>query len=345
MSRLARWSFLFAALLLCFVLELSLGSVMIPPRDVLSILLGGATSTETWHTILFMLRLPRAITAMFAGAALGVAGLQMQTLFRNPLAEPFILGVSSGASLGVALVVMFSEGFGWHLLMQQTSLIGSSSLVVGATVGAVAILSIVLAFAHKVESNTTLLIVGLMFGYLASSIVNILLQFSLEHQMQSYVTWTFGSFGNITWQQMPVFVSIIAAGLLLALALIKPLNAFLLGEGYARSMGVNVQLIRMLIIAGTALLAGAVTAFCGPVAFLGIAVPHLCRLLLKTSDHRVLLPAVILMGAILAMLADRVSIVPGCQIALPLNSVTSLLGAPVVVAVILRRRHVMEAAA
>jgi iron complex transport system permease protein len=345
MSRSLKWSALLGALAVFFVLELSLGSVTIPFGSVLSILCGGSDGSEAWHDIVLLFRLPRAITAMFAGAALGVAGLTMQTLFRNPLAEPYILGVSSGASLGVALVVLVTEGLGWDLLFERAGIMGSSALVVAATVGSVSVLSVVLSFARRVESNTTLLIIGLMFGYLASALVNILMQFSVEHQMQRYVTWTFGSFGSVTWRQMSLFIPALAAGVLLAILLVKPLNAFLLGDGYARSMGVNVKRARFWTIASAAILSGTVTAYCGPIAFLGIAIPHLCRLLWKTSDHRQLLPATILMGAALALFADRVAQVPGSQVALPLNSVTSLIGAPVVVAVILRRRYVMEAGA
>lgn len=282
---------------------------------------------------------------MLAGAALGVSGLMMQTLFRNPLADPYILGVSSGASLGVALVVMVTEGLGWNLLFERAGIMGSTALVVAATLGSAIVLGVVLSFARRVESNTTLLIIGIMFGYLASALVNILMQFSMEHQMQRYVTWTFGSFGSVTWRQMNLFAPALAAGIALALALIKPLNALLLGDSYARSMGVNVRRVRFWIIVSAAILAGAVTAYCGPIAFLGIAIPHLCRMLWRTSDHRELLPATILMGAALALFADRVAQVPGSQVALPLNSVTSLIGAPVVIAVILRRRHVMEAGA
>lgn len=345
MSRSLKWSVLLLAMATAFVLELSLGSVTIPLRSVFAILTGRPGGSEAWRQIILLFRLPRAITAMLAGAALGVSGLKMQTLFRNPLADPYILGVSSGASLGVALVVMVTEGFGWSLLLERAGIMGSTAIVVAAIAGSILVLGVVLSFAQKVESNVTLLIIGLMFGYIASSLVSIMMQFSVEHQMQRYITWTFGSFGSVTWQQMGIFASTLAAGMLLAWILAKPLNAFLLGDSYARSMGVNVRRVRFWIIVGAAVLAGTVTAYCGPVAFLGIAVPHLCRLLLKTSDHRELLPAVVLMGATLALLADRVAQVPGSQIALPLNAVTSLVGAPVVIAVILRRRHVMEAGA
>lgn len=337
------WSLLIATLLLAFGLELSLGSVLIPVKSVVLVLLGDPDVPKTWQQIVLLFRLPRAVTAMLGGAALGIAGLKMQTLFRNPLADPFVLGISSGASLGVALLIMGAWGLGWGAFLKSLPFAGEISTVLAATLGAVTILSIVLTIARKVESNLTLLIVGLMFGYISSSLVSILMQFTLEYQMQSYVAWTFGSFGGVTWKQMPMFAATVFAGLMIAYLLAKPLNGFLLGEGYARSMGVNVQRMRFWIILGASVLAGSVTAYCGPIGFLGIAVPHLCRLLLKTSDHHALVPSVILVGAVLALVADVISQVPGTKIALPLNAVTSLIGAPVVVGVILKRSQIMEA--
>lgn len=337
------WGVLVVTLAAAFALELSLGSVMIPVKSVVLALVGNEEVPEGWRQIVLLFRLPRAVTAMLSGAALGMAGLKMQTLFRNPLADPFVLGISSGASLGVALLVMGSWGLGWSALLEKAHVAGDLSLITAATGGAVAVLSVVLAIARKVESNLTLLIIGLMFGYISSSLVSILMQFALEYQMQSYITWTFGSFAGVTWRQMPLFASSVLAGLVVGWALAKPLNAFLLGERYARSMGANVGSARFWIILGSSLLAGSVTAFCGPIGFLGIAIPHLCRLLFRTSDHRTLVPGVILLGAALALAADVLSQVPGTGIVLPLNSVTSLLGAPVVVGVILHRRHIMEA--
>jgi iron complex transport system permease protein len=327
-----------------FILDLILGSLMIPIGSVVAILLGNHDVPEGWRQIVMLFRLPRALTAMLAGAALGIAGLKMQTLFRNPLADPFVLGISSGAGLGVALIVLAANGAGWSALLARTGIIGNASIILAAIIGAAIVMGIVLSVAHKVESSLTLLIVGLMFGYIASSMVSVLMQFSEAHQMQNYITWTFGSFAGVTWRQLAIFAPAVIAGLLAAGLLAKPLNAFLLGDSYARSMGVYVPGIRICIICGTALLAGAVTAFCGPIGFLGIAVPHLGRMLLKTGDHHALVPAVILIGAMLALIADIIAQAPGTQISLPLNAVTALIGAPVVVAVILRRRQAMEAA-
>ncbi len=337
------WGGMFLVMAAAFTLELSLGSVWIPLKAVVSILLGQTDMAEDWRQIVLLFRLPKALTAMLGGAALGMAGLKLQTLFRNPLADPFVLGISSGAGLGVALVVMAAGGLKWNIFLERAGLAGNISLVLSAILGATAVLGIVLSVARRVESNLILLIVGLMFGYITGAAVQVLMQFSLEHQMQSYITWTFGSFGSVTWEQMGVFAPAVVVGLTVSWALVKPLDALLLGDGYARSMGVNVRLVRSWIIGGASLLAGAVTAYCGPIGFLGIAVPHLARILLKTSEHRRLVPAVMILGATLALLADLISQAPGTQMALPLNAVTALIGAPFVIGVILRRRHMMEA--
>ncbi len=265
----------------------------------------------------------------------------MQTLFRNPLADPFVLGVSSGASLGVALVVL-GVGTTGAVLLAGLGLTGDLGLTVAAFVGAAVTLMIVVSVAARVQSVMTLLILGLMFGYVTSAVVTLLLYFSITERIKAYMSWTFGSFAAVTWGQMPIFIPVIIASILLAFLLSKPLNALLLGEGYARSMGMNVRRGRLMIIVSTALLAGTVTAFCGPIGFLGLAVPHLCRALLGTSDHRLLIPATVLMGGVLALLADMISQMPGNQIVLPLNAVTSLIGAPVVIWVILRRRNLRQ---
>ncbi len=338
----AVWAGLAGLLVAAFLLELSLGSVLLPLRAVVSILLGYENAPAGWRQIVLLFRLPRALTAMLAGSALSISGLKMQTLFRNPLADPYVLGISAGASLGVALVVMAAGELGWGLLFEKSGITGNVSLISAATIGAITVLTIVLGVASKVENNLSLLIVGLMFGYISGSLVSIFMQFTNEHRLQSFIFWTFGSFGGVTWKQMSVFAPIVIGGLALAWTMVKPLNAFLLGEGYARSMGVNVRLARFWIVIGSSLLAGTVTAYCGPIGFLGIAVPHLSRLILKTSDHRVLVPAVILFGAALALVADLISQAPGTGIVLPLNAVTALIGAPVVIGMILRRPRMME---
>jgi iron complex transport system permease protein len=322
-----------------FFISLAVGSVSIPFSDVLRILVGEQPARDTWTTIVLNFRLPRALTAALAGAALGVAGLQMQTLFRNPLADPFVLGISSGASLGVALVVLSVGIPATASLLAVAGLFGNFSLVVSACLGAAAVMALVLLLAQHVRSSVTLLILGLMIGYLTGAVVSMLMYFSMSEQIQLYITWSFGSFGGVTWSQMRVLAPVVLAGLLLAFGLTKTLDALLLGDTYARSMGLAVRRARLGIIVSASLLAGAVTAFCGPIAFLGIAVPHFCRYLLGTSDHRTLLPAVTLLGATCALLADLLAQLPGSDAMLPLNAVMALFGAPVVVWVILRRAH------
>jgi iron complex transport system permease protein len=328
---------LLAGLVAVFLLSLALGSVEIPLGEIIRILLGGEASRDSWGNIILRFRLPKALTALLAGAALGISGLQMQTLFRNPLVDPFVLGISSGASLGVALVVL-AVGAPGAALLAGVSLEGDLGLVAAASMGSGAVLGVVLLVARRVSNSTTLLVLGLMFGYAISAFVSLLLYFSIAERIQAYTNWSFGSFGGVTWSQMPIFAFVILAGLAVAFLLSKSLNALLLGETYARSMGMNIQRVRGLIILSTALLAGAVTAFCGPIAFLGIAVPHICRSLFHTSDHRILIPATILTGGIVAMLADLVAQLPGSRLVLPLNAITALIGAPIVIWIILRGR-------
>ena len=330
-----------------FLLSLAVGSVRIPIDEIVAVLLGGDASKPAWATIVLKFRLPKALTAMLAGAALSVSGLQMQTLFRNPLAGPFVLGISSGASLGVALTVLLAGvavGLGGSTsLLAGISLAGDTSLALSAIAGSGLVLLLVMSVARKVQSGMTILILGLMFGYTTSALVSVLIYFSVAERIQAYISWTFGSFGGVTWRQLQVMAPAIVLGLAGGHLLMKPLNALLLGETYALSLGLNVRRVRLGIIGSSAVLAGVVTAFCGPIGFLGIAVPHLCRSLLHTSDHRLLLPAVSFMGATLALGADIVAGLPGSQLTLPLNAVTALLGAPVVIWVILRQRNLREA--
>lgn len=328
---------LIALVAAAFVTSLALGAVRIPLDEVLRILTGGQASKDTWQTIILTFRLPKALTALLAGAALGVAGLQMQTLFRNPLADPFVLGISSGASLGVALMVLGGAAMSAGVF-GRTALLGEFGLVTAAALGAAAVFVLVLTIARRVQSVVTLLVLGLMIGYLTGAMVSLLLYFSIPEQVAAYVNWTFGSFGGVTWQQMRAFAPAVLVGLAAALGSAKPLNALLLGEGYARSMGVNVRVARWWVTTSASLLAGAVTAFCGPIGFLGVAVPHLCRALFATNDHRVLMPAVILLGGALALTFDLIAQMPGARFTLPINVVTAALGAPIVLWVILRKR-------
>jgi iron complex transport system permease protein len=320
------------------ILSLLVGSVQIPLLDVLRILGGDTSLRASWIDIVRDFRLPKTLTALLAGAALGVSGLQMQTLFRNALADPFVLGVNAGASLGVALVVLAYGTVGGALLA-GFGLFGDLGLTAAAFAGAALALILVLAVAARVQQVMTLLILGLMFGYAVSAVVSLLMYFSIAERVQAYINWTFGTFSDVTWSQMPIFIPALVIGLATAFLLSKSLNALLLGELYARSLGLDVRRTRLLLILSTALLAGTVTAFCGPVGFIGLAVPHLARNLLRTADHRPLLPATALLGAMVALVADLVAQVPGSQLVLPLNAVTALLGAPVVIWVVLRRER------
>ena len=331
------------ALLLCvaalFLLSLMLGSVTIPPQEVLRALTGAETGAPAWARIVLLIRLPEALTATLAGAALGVSGLLMQTLFRNPLAGPYVLGISSGASLGVALVLLGAGGAMGLTLLAGLGPGGSLALAGAAMAGAALVLMLVLLVARAVGSNMTLLVLGVMLGFFTSALVSLLLYFSVPEQIQAFVNWSFGSFSTVSWREMRVLAPLLLTGLALAAALAKPLDALLPGEEVAQSLGLNLRRARLLIMLATAVLAGAVTAFCGPVGFLGIAIPHLCRSLLNASGHRVLLPACMLAGAALALLAGLIAELPGSHLVLPLNAVMALLGAPVVIHLLLRRRN------
>lgn len=327
--------FIAGALVLFFLLDLMLGSVNIPPDAILTLLTGGAVK-ETWMNIFWDWRVPKAITAVFAGAALALSGLLMQTFFRNPLADPYILGISSGASLGVAIVMMSAGICGAGAIFASVGLMGDMSISVTAVIGSFAVLLLILLISSKIQSNITILILGIMVSYISGALVTVLLQFTDETSMHTYSLWTFGSFTGVTWTQLPIMVFLLAVGFILTFCLTKPLNALLLGEQYAESMGMNYKRVRITIITTTALLAGIVTAFCGPIGFLGIAIPHFCRSFFVTADHRVLVPGCILAGGIIALITDIISHVPGTDIVLPLNAITALFGAPVVIWVIVR---------
>lgn len=330
---------LLALALVLFAGALVLGSVSIPLAEVWAVLLGGQSSTPAWETIITQVRLPRTITALIAGVGLSVAGLQLQTLFRNPLADPFVLGIASGASLGVALVSLAAGG---SIFLSSLALGGSVSTAVAAAVGAGAVLGLVLAFARRIRSITSVLIIGLMAGYMATSVVSLLLFFSDADDFRAYLAWSLGSFRGVTWSELTVLAPAVVLGLVLAATTVKGLNALLLGERYAESVGVRVRPLRAAIIVSSSLLAGVITAFAGPIAFIGLAVPHLARGLLRSSDHRSLMPAVMLLGACVALGTEIIAGVPGQDVALPINAVTPVIGAPVVVTVLLRLRRSPE---
>jgi iron complex transport system permease protein len=321
-----------------FLLSLVVGSTWVPIFRVVEVVMGASRERDAAVIVIEVIRLPRSLTAVLAGASLGVAGLQMQTLFRNPLADPFALGISAGASLGVALVVL-GAGFGASSLFGGAAgLRGDALVTLAAMAGATVVLGLVLAVSSRIASPTTVLILGLMCGYAVSAIVTVLVGASQPEQLQQWTQWGLGSFSGVTWQRLGLFGSLVVVGLLIAAATTKQLNVLLLGEHYARSMGVEVRQVRLLTMFGASTLGAVVTAFCGPISFLGIAVPHVCRSLLATSDHRTLVPAVVLMGGTVALLAQVVSLSPGGAGILPLNAVTALIGAPIVIVVLLRGR-------
>ena len=322
-----------------FLLSLVLGSTPVPLHRVIEVLTGTSGERDGAILVVETIRLPRSVTAMLAGAALGIAGLQMQTLFNNPLADPFALGISSGASLGVALVVLGTGQGAAAAFGAATGMRGDALITAAAVGGAGLVLGLVLLVSSRIGDPTTVLILGLMFGYAVSAMVTVLVGASQPERLQQWAQWGFGSFSGVTWQRLRLFAPLTVLGALIAAATTKPLNLLLLGENYARSMGLAVRRTRFLTMFGASLLGAVVTAFCGPISFLGIAVPHLCRGLLATSDHRVLVPAVVLMGGAVALMAQIVALLPGSAGVLPLNAVTSLLGAPVVVAVLFRNRR------
>ncbi|MBL7625896.1 iron ABC transporter permease [Frankia sp. CN6] len=326
-----------AGVLVMFVVAVAVGSVRVPLDETVRALTGADPHDPRWGVIVRQIRLPRAITAALAGAALSVAGLQMQTLFRNPLADPYSLGVSAGASLGVAVVVAgISAGGGTF----TAGAAGASRLgmVAAGAIGAAAVLAVILVLARWVRSVVTLLVIGVVLSSAVSSLVSLMLAWTAPQRAQQYWVWQLGSFSGTSLGDLTVFAPVVGLGLAGALASVKPLNALLLGEGYARTMGVRVRRIRALTLVGASLLAGGVTAFCGPVAFLGITVPHVARRLLATSDHRFLMPGALLTGALVALACSVVAQLPGTDLLLPINIVTSLIGAPIVIAVLLRAR-------
>lgn len=325
---------LIVAVFVLWLLSISLGSVAIPFSDVISIFLGDSSPGMSKHLIIRESRLPNSITALLAGAGLSICGLMLQSLFRNPLAGPSVLGITSGASLGVALVMLLSGGM---MLLPQW---GAQMMVVLAALGgALAVLSVLLIALKRISSNVTILILGLMLSYAVTSVVSILELFSTKESLQMYVFWGFGSFSGLSWSQVGLLALVTLVAILAVLPLLKPMNALILGDSYAKSLGVNVSANRNKIIILTGLLAGTVTAFCGPIAFLGMAVPHLARWLFRSDDHRILLPGTMLMGMIIALICDLIARLPGLDWVLPLNAITALFGAPVVLLIILRNQR------
>jgi len=328
------FSGLLILLILVFILDLFLGSVSLRPGEVIRAIFNN--SDETTRTILSEFRLPKAITALLAGIALSISGLQMQTLFRNPMAGPYVLGLSSGASLGVAFVIL---GFSSEMSPESIRGFGNWAIAAASWAGAAMVMLFIMVISSRIKNIMTVLILGIMLSSAISAIVSIMQYFSNETMLKAYVVWTMGSLGNLTGSQLNVMIASVAAGVILSLISVKMLNAHLLGENYARSIGLDVKRSRFIIIAGTSILTGTITAFCGPIGFIGIAVPHLARIIFRTSDHRILIPGTILAGAIVMLASDIVSQMPGSDTTLPVNSVTALIGIPVVIWVILHDKR------
>ena len=322
-------------LLVCFLADLFIGSVRIALGDLLSIVFIGESRQPEWHTSLWDFRFPRAATAVCAGISLSLAGLQMQTLFRNPLAGPYVLGISSGASLGVALLVMGAV----IIVPARDVQFRTWGVIAAAWIGSGAVMLLLLLVSIRIKDIMTILIMGILFGSITIAIVSILQYFTHEALLKTFIVWTLGSLGNVTRDQLPLLAASLSAGVLLSLACIKILNSLLLGENYARTMGVGVNTGRILLFISTSILAGTITAFCGPIGFIGIAVPHITRLVWKTADHRTLIPAVMLLGATALLISDMISQLPGSEKILPINSVTALLGIPVVLWIVVRNRR------
>ena len=317
-----------------FALNLLLGSVSIPAADVLRILLGDDSLKPSWQFIILESRLPQAITATLCGASLAVSGLLLQTAFRNPLAGPSIFGINSGAGLGVALVMLLLGG---GLSVGSLQLSGFAAILVAAFIGAMAVMALIFFFSTLVRNNVMLLIIGIMIGYISNSAISLLNFFATDEGVKSYMVWGMGSFGGVSMANMPIFICVTLIGLIGALLLIKPLNALMLGDRYAENLGVSILRVRNWLLIVTGLLTAITTAFCGPVAFIGLAVPHIARLLLTTDNHRQLLPATMLCGAVVALICNLICFLPGESGVIPLNAVTPLIGAPVIIYVIARR--------
>ena len=325
-------------LLLCILINVGLGSVAIPIDEVFSAIIGGETSRESWSYIVWNYRIPKALTAILVGCGLSLCGLLMQTLFRNPLAGPFVLGISSGASLGAALLIMGSSLIsGWLTY----GMINDVSLALASSLGSFLVLLIVVVVASRVKDSMALLIIGLMFGSITAALVTVISYFTSAEQLQQYIYWSFGTVGNLSWMQLLLLSVATLIGIAMSIFCIKSLNALLLGEQYARSMGVQIKQSRYVIITATGLLAGAVTAFAGPIAFIGLAVPHLTRQVFNTTDHRILVPAVLIYGAILLLLCDTLAQLPGSAYVLPINAITSIIGAPVVIWLLVRKKKMI----
>ena len=327
--------FLILCIIALFVANLLYGSVKIPANEVLGILFGNEGTNLSWNYIIWESRLPQALTALLTGAALSASGLMLQTAFNNPLAGPDILGINSGAGLGAAIVLLL---FGGIIPTNNLLFSGSLALVGAAFIGALLVTLLILIFASRLRSHTMLLIIGMMIGYVVSSAVSLLNFFSTAEGVQSYMMWGMGNFGGVSRTQLPMFSGFVLIGLSITISLVKPLNALLLGERYARNLGINIRRTRILLLLSTGLRVAITTAYCGPISFIGLAVPHMARLMLGTGNHRILVPSTLLIGGFIALLCNLISILPGDHGMLPLNAITPIIVAPIIIYVILNQR-------
>jgi iron complex transport system permease protein len=328
---------MFLLIIVFFFLNIVVGTIAIPLNDAFSILFGNDQQPQVWQNIILKSRLPQSLTAMVAGAGLAISGLQMQTVFSNPLAGPSVLGISNGASLGVAFVVLATGSIG-GVALSSLGAVGNAAISLAAIFGAMSVMALIVYVSQKVQGNATLLIIGVMIGYVATAIIGVLKYFSNEEDIRAYVVWGLGSFSRVSGNQMELFVVLMLILIPLSMLTVKTLNILLLGEQYARNLGLNIKRARLLVIGCSSILVAIVTAYCGPIMFLGLAVPHLCRAIWRTSDHRVLMPATMLTGTALALICNLIARMPGFEGALPINSVTALIGAPVVAMVLFRRK-------
>lgn len=329
---------LIVAIVILFFANLFVGSVKIPFQAMVDILAGGEAVKKSWEHIIIEVRLPQAITALFTGGGIAVAGLLLQTAFRNPLADAGILGISAGAGLGVAIVILLFGGIIGNNVGFDLSI--SMTVVAGAFVGAALILLIIIGFASIVKNNIMLLIIGIMVGYLTSSVISLLKYWSTSEQVFSYMIWGMGDFSGVSMEQLPFYCITVSIGLILAVVLVKPLNALLLGDRYAANLGVNIKRVRFLLLLCAGILTAVTTAYCGPISFIGLAVPHIARLMLGTSNHKSLLPMTILIGTFMALLCNLISVIPGSAGLIPLNAITPIFGAPVIIYVIVNQKKI-----
>ena len=338
-KKLHYFLFISFAILLAFffLMDLISGQVSIPLKEVFKILFGQESSKSTWEYIILNFRLPKAITAILVGMGLSISGLLMQTLFRNPLAGPYVLGLSSGSSLGVAFVIL---GAGFLPSFLNSAVLSNYGIVLASCLGSFLVVLAILIVAQRLRNTMSILIVGLMFGSFAGAIVNVLSYFSTAEQLQKFTFWSMGNLGNLSWNSIGILGTVVSVGLLLSLLSIKSLDALLLGENYAKSVGLNFKKARFIIIIATSILAGSITAFAGPIAFIGLAVPHIAKLLFQTSNHKILFFSTLLIGGILMLICDIISQMPYLSMTLPINAITSIMGAPVVIWLLIGKKNI-----